>query len=331
LISATHYGKMSFRTKMLHSSIIHAMKHFFLLTTLIATMCIAGSAFAQQNQPNGTFVFDQQSNLRIVAIDESPGRTMDASIFPTAAPETLRRYMPEGGAPASVTTFVLFAGDDIVLFDAGLGGQLWLQKMEELGVTPENVKLVLLTHMHGDHIGGLFRSSASGYVRRLSNARVLCAAPEIEHWLRERGIRTTEFRPSPSDPTSLMGLYANDFGTFNFGDVVFENSLVKVTAKDASGHTPGNTVFLVESKQESNKKLLILGDLLHAAALQFPAPEVCARFDMDHEKAIAARKRILDFAAQEKIPVAGMHFPSPSIGTVEKNDQGGYVYTAIGQ
>jgi glyoxylase-like metal-dependent hydrolase (beta-lactamase superfamily II) len=310
------------------------MKHFFLLTTLIAAMCIAGSASAQWLNDAysgfvGTFVFDheQQNNLRIVAIDESPGRTMDASIFPTAAPETLRKYMPEGGAPASVTTFVLFAGEDIVLFDAGLGNELWVQKMDELGVKPESVKLVLLTHMHGDHIGGLLQ----GTDRRFSNAKVLVA--ELEH---EQHFPTGTNTTIGLQPLRIKDTYGQDFITFKFDDIVFENTLVKVTAMDASGHTPGHTVFLIESKQEGNERLLnerllILGDLLHAVALLFLAPEVCARFDMDHEKAIAARKRILDFAALEKIPVAGMHFPPPSIGTVEKNDQGGYIFTAIGQ
>jgi len=78
----------------------------------------------------------------------------------------------------------------------------------------------------------------------------------------------------------------------------------------------------LESKLKDADKLLIIGDLLHAAALQFPAPEACASYDMNPEKSIAARKRILDFAAQEKILIGGMHLPSPSVGSVTKKDQG---------
>ena len=296
------------------------MKHFFLLTALAVTVCIANSLVAQFNggQFTGVFVFDheQQRGYKIVAIDEAPGRTMDARLFATADPDVLIRYMPEGGAPASVTTFVLFA-EDTILFDAGLGNDLWVQKLTEAGVKPESVKLVLLTHMHGDHIGGLLR----GNERRFPNARVLVATPEYEWWLAR-----SYTPPAAEQPLRVLAAYGTDLATFQFDDIVFENSEVRVKALDASGHTPGHAVFLIEGKGEQGQRLLILGDLLHAAALQFPRPEVCARFDMDHEKAIAARKRILDFAVQEKIPVAGMHFPPPHFGIVEKNDRGGYIF-----
>jgi len=278
------------------------MKHFVLLATLMIAMCIAHSLLAQQK------------GYRIVAIDEAPGRTMDAALFSTADPEAVRKYMPAGGAPASVTTFALFAGEDVILFDAGLGNEPWVKGLTDLGVKPENVKLVLLTHFHGDHIGGLFQGDA----RRFPNAMVRCSELEL-------GPLPGRFIAG-STAGKIAGAYkyGEDFTTFKFDDIVFENSEVRVKALDASGHTPGHAVFLIETKGEQAEKLLIIGDLLHAAALQFPVPEACARFDMDQEKAIAARKRILDFAAQEKIPVAGMHLPPPSIGTVKKNDQGGY-------
>ena len=309
------------------------MKHFVLLAALtvtmcIAIMCIAQSLVAQLAQQNGsgdmigTIVFDQQKGPRMVAIDEDPGRTMAAGLFATADPEVVRKYMPAGGAPASVSTFVLFSGEDVVLFDAGLGNDLWVRKLAEAGVKPESVKLVLLTHMHGDHVGGLLQEN----LRRFPNAKVLVAEPEHEQHF-PAGTNTT----IGLQPLRIKGAYGEDFTTFKFDDVVFENAEVKVKAMDASGHTPGHTVFLIETKGEQQERLLILGDLLHAAALQFPAPEACARFDMVQPQAIAARKRILDFAAQEKIPVAGMHFPPPSVGTVKKNDQGGYDWEPKGQ
>ena len=267
------------------------MKYCFyaLLFAIVITMCPTHSAFAQQK------------NYKIVAIDEAPGRTMDAGLFATADPEAVKKYMPEGKVPASVTTFVLFAGEDTILFDAGNGNELWVKKLTDAGVKPENVKFIFLTHRHGDHIGGLFQNET----RRFPHAKVLCSKPEYESLAK------------------VKSAYGQDFTTFNFEDEVFANTTVKVKALDAVGHTPGHTAFLIESQGD---KLLIVGDLLHAAALQFPVPEACARFDMDHEKAVAARKRILEGAAKEKYPIAGMHFPSPYIGKVEKNDQGGYIF-----
>jgi glyoxylase-like metal-dependent hydrolase (beta-lactamase superfamily II) len=284
------------------------MSHFF-LSTFIVVLAFTSTVLAQ--------------DFRIVAIDEMPGRTMSADLFTTADQDAVRRYMPDGSAPASVTTFVMFAGEDIVLFDAGLGNELWEQKLTEIVGESENVKLILLTHTHGDHIGGLMK----GDVRRFPNAEISLSRQELEHWmpLVFLSVDTTAQRRQQGAPYHIWDAYSS-IGTFRFGEVVFENAYVKVTAKDASGHSPGHTVFLIEPKQEGQERLLILGDLLHAAALQFPVPEACARFDRDMPQAVIARKRILDFAAEEGILIGGMHFPPPSIGMVRKNDDGGYVF-----
>ena len=281
------------------------MKHFFFLFSLIAiTMCAAPPLLAQ--------------DFRVVAIDDAPGRTMNAGIFSSADPEIVKKYMPDGGAPASVSSFVLFAGEDMILFDTALGGEAWQKGLTDLGIKPENVKLILITHFHGDHVGGLLRGDA----RRFPNAKVLVSTPEYDFYL------TRERQPQGMQFGKIRTAYGQDFATFKFDDEVFANSLVTVKALDAVGHTPGHSAFLIESKQKDTEKMMILGDLLHAVALQFPAPEACASYDVDMEKAVAARKRILDRVAQEKIPVGGMHFPPPSIGTIEKNDQGGYEYHA---
>ena len=264
------------------------MRHLFLFAAFAVTMSPANLLLAQ--------------DFKIVAIDESGGRTMNASTFASADPEAVKKFMPSGSAPASVSTFLLFSGEDTVLFDTGLGSETWSKKLTEAGVKPENVKLVLLTHFHGDHVGGLLREG----VRRFPKAKVLASTQEYES----------------GAPANVKAAYGQDFATFNFDEEVFANASVKVKALDAAGHTPGHAVFLIEGKQENKEKILIIGDLLHAAALQFPVPEACASFDRDKEKAIAARKRILDFAVQEKIPVGGMHLPPPSIGTVKKEGNG---------
>ena len=269
------------------------MKCFLLTLMFVAALSFVGSAFAQ--------------DFRVVALHENPDRTMNVSIFSSADPEALKKYMPDGGAPASISSFVLFAGEDTVLIDACTGNETWGKRLTDAGVKPESVKLILLTHFHGDHTGGLFQGTA----RRFPHAKVLASAPEYD----SQGTQTKQIKAA----------YGQDFVKFNFDDEVFSNSLVKVKALDATGHTPGHTAFLIEPRQADKEKLLIIGDLLHAAALQFPAPESCASYDSDKEKAVAARKRILDFVAQEKIPVGGMHLPPPSVGTIKKESKG-YVF-----
>ena len=251
--------------------------------------------------------------ISIVPLIEAPNRTMNASLFASANPEAVKKYMPSGSAPASMSSFALIAGDDTVLFDTALGGKAWIKELT--GVKPENVKLILITHFHGDHIGGLLK----GEERRFPHAQVLCSLPEYESGQNEPAI------------VKIRSAYGQDFKTFEFDEEVFTSPLVKIKAIDAVGHTPGHTAFLVEpqkgspqkeSAKQEKVKLLIIGDLLHAAALQFPVPEACASFDADKDKAIASRKRILDLAVQEELIICGMHLPPPCIGTVKKEGSG---------
>lgn len=277
---------------------------FFFLTIIASTIFVAAIFAAQQE------------DFKAVAINEVI-RDMSKDIFSSSDPVVIKKYLPEGGAPASMSSFVLFGGDDVVLVDAGLGGANWINKLTDLGVKPEKIKLILLTHMHNDHIGGLL----NGNTRRFPNAVVLSAKLEHDYWLPKNAkARTAQLE-------KIKTAYGNDFSkTFEFDEQVFANASMKITALDAVGHTPGHTAFLVES---SKSRLLIVGDLLHAAALQFPVPDICSSYDMEPKNTVASRKRILDFAVKQNIPIGGMHFPAPNIGTVKSNGQGGYEFVPV--
>lgn len=97
-----------------------------------------------------------------------------------------------------------------------------------------------------------------------------------------------------------MEAYKERLHLFNFDDVLPGN----VTTLNAIGHTPGHTAFQVG-------RLLIVGDLMHGTALQLLRPDICATFDMDQEAAAATRKRILHYAKENGLTLAGMHFPAP--------------------
>lgn len=88
---------------------------------------------------------------------------------------------------------------------------------------------------------------------------------------------------------------------FEFGDTLPGN----VVAMEAVGHTPGHTVF-------QSGKLLVIGDLIHGAALQLEHPEYCASYDMDKEAAVKARKYFLQYAKDNQLTMAGMHLPAPA-------------------
>ncbi|MDR1778121.1 MAG: MBL fold metallo-hydrolase [Desulfovibrio sp.] len=275
--------------------------------------------------------------MSVVAIQDLPGE-MAVSTFKGPASESEKaKYFNNGKTEAGFNVFLLRTGGRIALFDTGNGtareGRVGnLPKiLASLGVKPEEVEFILLTHMHMDHIGGLLDNSKK---RAFPRARLMVSKPEIAYWT------ALAARDASNANAALVSATVGEYGAdvlppFSFGDVV----LPGVTALDASGHTPGHTVFQLEASpdrfvlkqpedtpghanvqpEKGGNRLLVIGDLVHGTPLQFAMPEECAVFDVDPPKAILARKRILNFAEQNNIPVAGMHMPFPAYGKVEKD------------
>ena len=303
------------------------MKNTIPLTSLILFM-MASTVIAQESEPPASYQIGNATLYRI----EDTASGFSADVFPTVEKATFDKYATDGKIPSSVSAFLLKVPDkrrnsanepesDYILIDAGMGapnGKLFanLGKAMPGGYQPEKIIVVWITHSHGDHIGGLLNGDA----RRFPKAKVLCSKLEYEHWNKQNNAALERIKK----------VYGDDFravDTFDEAMIVTNADHPEViTPLNAVGHTPGHTVFLIESEGE---KLMVVGDLLHAAALQFPVPEACARYDMDQAEAVQARRRILDKAAGENIPVAGIHFPNPGIGFVKKNANGGYDFTPI--
>jgi glyoxylase-like metal-dependent hydrolase (beta-lactamase superfamily II) len=253
------------------------------------------------------------------AVADSTG-DRDMSVF-IGASGVLKRYAPSGRAPSAIMTFLVKTEGETILIDAGLGepsgerASLLMAGLERIGVAPEDITLVLITHMHGDHIGGLVRDGRKAF----PSAHVLSARHEHDFWLGEKSAERFPDRKANIDlARRVFGIYGAASETFEFGALAAPG----IRALDARGHTPGHTAFLLESGGE---KILFWGDLVHAAALQFPRPDINARYDMIPEEAAVSRARFMEMAAAEKLPVAGGHLPFPGIGTVEKTEAG-YVY-----
>ncbi|MDR2745797.1 MAG: MBL fold metallo-hydrolase [Desulfovibrio sp.] len=277
-------------------------------------------------------------DMSITAIQDLPGE-MEVSLFRGPASAAVReKYFNKGKSEAGYNVFLLRVGGKIALFDAGNGtvretpGKL-PEILAGLGVKPEDVDFVLLTHLHRDHVGGLLK----GENRAFPKARLMVSKPEIAYWTalaeKDPGNRNAAL------VKTVVKAYGPDvLPPFAFGDIL----LPGVTALDASGHTPGHTAFQVEAEGAAagilypadtpghekpqigtgGKGLLIIGDLIHAASLQFALPDECAVYDVDPPKAILARKRILNLAEQKGIPVAGMHLPFPGWGRVAREGRG---------
>jgi glyoxylase-like metal-dependent hydrolase (beta-lactamase superfamily II) len=226
---------------------------------------------------------------------------------------------------------VVNTGRELVLFDTGNGAltkeyeQLKARmapgntaaRLKELGYKPEDVDVVVLTHGHPDHIGGLVEGGQPVF----PNARYVFGAAEYEFWQKGENVREArkfnrELFVKICTPLSNRSTYIKP------GDEVVPG----ITAVDAFGHSPGLLAFTVES---DGKKLMITADTLTQYVMAVQKPEWY--FDMDDlkDQAVATRKRILETLASERIPFVSFHMPFPGIGYIERT-QGGYRWVAHG-
>ena len=263
----------------------------------------------------GKVPFWSEGKTQVFSILDRPGGA-DISLFSgPAGPEERERYFRDGKAPSSVNVFLIRIDGKNILVDTGFGtvrpGKSELiPTLDAMGLAPQSIDIVILTHMHMDHAGGLLLDGK----RAFPKANIMVSKPELDYWL-ELGKKQPD-NPNAALVKSVVEAYGGDI----LPPFAFEQEILPgVTALDASGHTPGHTAFLVRSAGQS---LLIIGDLIHAAALQFPLPEECARYDIDREKAVRSRMAILNMAAEKGLPIAGMHIPYPGQGGVAKAGKG---------
>jgi glyoxylase-like metal-dependent hydrolase (beta-lactamase superfamily II) len=236
---------------------------------------------------------------------------------------TMKKYAPGGTYPTAVNAFLLRAPDRFVLVDAGFGRELFTN-LKKLGADPEQIDAVLLTHMHGDHIGGLLVDDKTAFPK----AKVYLARQERDYWASEEIMNTfpEDRRGGFQNAQKVLASYGDAVQTFEPGELGATSELLLpgIGAVAAFGHTPGHTLYMVESE---GAKLLIWGDLTHAMAVQMPEPGVAMTYDVDPQMAVVSRLAVLKYVADEKIPVAGMHVPYPGIGTVAAASAEGYTFT----
>jgi glyoxylase-like metal-dependent hydrolase (beta-lactamase superfamily II) len=228
------------------------------------------------------------------------GEDQSAEIVAEAARQAM---LPADNLQIGFTVTLVNTGSELILFDAGNGAGrrpnagLLLERLAAAGYAPEQIDIVALTHFHGDHIGGLMENGAPAF----PNARYVCGAAEFDHWTAIDN--ATDLILSNIEPL------AEQMTMIAPGDAVVSG----VEAVDSSGHTPGHLCYHLENE---GKRLLVFGDVANHYALSLQRPEWHVRFDMDKEKAVATRKRILDMLAVDRIPFIGYHMPTPGVGYV---------------
>ena len=244
----------------------------------------------------GTKTVSLANGAKVTWIQDNEGeKLMPRDLFSDASDSLYASLNMPAGIPASVSTFLVQVDGTYILFDAGLGafgGQL-MSRLAALGVNPDSIGLVYLTHFHVDHIAGLVAKDSVGTDTKVfKNAAVYAGKVEYDAWMNDI--------PKNDMQKNVMALYKDSLHLFAFGDSLPHGML----AMDAVGHTPGHTAFQLAN-------LLIVGDLMHGHALQKDHPEINSNYDMDKAKSAESRKRLMQYAHENKLLMAGMHLPPP--------------------
>ena len=210
-------------------------------------------------------------------------------------------FIPHDRTMNGFTPVLVQTGAEVVLFDTGLSPEGILPALAEAGVGPEDVTLVVLTHMHGDHIGGL--SGASGPT--FAKARYVTGAIEYDHWAKAGNEGFDKHVKPLAEKMTML----DDGGSAAAG----------ITAHLAPGHTPGHMVYSLES---GGKRLMITADTANHYVWSLARPDWEVRFDMDKAKAAESRRKVFGEIAAERIPFIGYHMPHPAVGFVAREGDG---------
>jgi len=255
----------------------------------------------------------------------SDGSAMRDSLHPMFGANTdaseVSALALENNLPASNVQFyfhptIVNTGNEVILFDTGNGagalpqrGQL-AANMAASGISPADVDVVVLTHMHPDHIGGLMENGAATF----PNARYVTGTKEYNFW---------------SDPARMSGpteriakMVAGNVTPFAEKMTFLEpgGSVVSgVEAVSAFGHTPGHMTYHIES---AGKRLMITADTANHYVLSLQRPDWHFGFDADKAGAVKSRRDVFGMIAADKIPFVGYHMPSPGVGYVAQSGDG---------
>jgi glyoxylase-like metal-dependent hydrolase (beta-lactamase superfamily II) len=213
--------------------------------------------------------------------------------------------LPTDAVELDLDVLMVRTGSRVFLFDSGNGtssptaGRL-IPNLAKLGVSPAQVTDIVISHSHGDHVGGLVDASGAS---AFSNAAIHMGAAE---W--------AAVQTRPGGPGKLAAVAAQ-VRPFQPGAVLAPG----ITAVEVRGHTPGHSAVEIAS---DGQRLLAVGDSAHHSVVSLQLPEATISFDGDAPTAETSRRALLQRATDERLRLFAPHFPYPGLGTVRREGEG---------
>jgi glyoxylase-like metal-dependent hydrolase (beta-lactamase superfamily II) len=233
----------------------------------------------------------------------------DNSVFDVGGtPGDVAKVLAAAGAPTDritlgVDALLVEMPGHIVLIDTGLGpkvGGVLMQSLAKAGVTPAKVTDVLITHSHGDHIGGLVTADGK---RAFPNATIRLSQAE---WTYLQGNK---------DAAPVVAAIKAKVAPFVPGKAI----LPGITPVALPGHTPGHVGYQIVSKGD---RLMDIGDTAHSAIVSLAEPAWPIGYDGDKPEGEATRERLLAQVAKDHERIFAPHFPYPGVGTIVAKGSG---------
>lgn len=247
--------------------------------------------------------------------------TLLSNTNPAETDRLLQESFLTNPVEASINAFLIDTGEQQLLVDTGagtffgpeLGGKLQIS-LQAAGYAPGEIDVILLTHIHTDHSGGLVEAGQLMF----PNATIYVGKPDVDFWLdRVNAARSNVDEKYFDEAEQTVKPYADAGKLRSFsGETAI---LPGITAHPTPGHTPGHSCYVAASRGES---IEFWGDIVHFASVQFPKPEITVAYDVDANAAAAQRKEQFARAEASRILVAGAHLPFPGVGHLRAADQG---------
>jgi glyoxylase-like metal-dependent hydrolase (beta-lactamase superfamily II) len=296
------------------------------------TRPIAFIGAAEAQTPTQGFRKYKVGDIEVISLADGVWeKPHDENFIKGANVEQTKAALKAGGltdafVPVPFTTLAVRTGGNLVLIDSGTGGQaggpkagVLAQSMQAAGIDPKQVKTIVISHFHGDHIFGLMAKDTNA--QTFPDAEIVVPKAELTWWT----------QPIDNIPQPRRGLAQRVQATLaNWKNVKIVDGEADVApgirAIPAHGHTQGHTAHLISS---GGQQLLATADATNVAALFVKNPTWQAAFDHVPDLAVTTRRALFDRAIADKALVAGYHWGLPNVGTIQK-DGNGYAFTPAG-